>query len=95
VLATLIAASTLGLALPTSNAIYCERLAPLGVLAALAATMIALCFRALSRTRQRRTLTAALVLSSISLFASARFLARYHSACGTLEQQLRQARHPS
>jgi hypothetical protein len=91
-LGTLIAAATLGLTLSTTNAIYCDRLAPLGVLAALAATLIALCFRALSRTRERRLPAIALLLAAVSLFASARFLARYHQACGQLEQQLRRAR---
>jgi hypothetical protein len=89
-LATLVAAASLSLALPTAHAIYCDRLAPLGVLAALAATLIALCFRALAAAPARSLLAAALLLSAISLFASTRFIVRYHAACAGVEQQLRE-----
>jgi hypothetical protein len=87
-LATLVAAASLSLALPTAHAIYCDRLAPLGVLAALAATLIALCFRALATARTRSLLAATLLLAAISLFASARFIVRYHGACAGVQQQL-------
>ena len=95
ILATLVAAATAGLAMPTANAIYCDRMAPLGVLAALSATIIALSFRALSGTRHRVLLGIALLLGATSLFASASFLTRYHSPCSTVQQQLRQLRKGS
>jgi hypothetical protein len=91
-LATLVAAASLSLVMPTAHAIYCDRLAPLAVLAALAATLIALCFRELATAGRRSLLAAALLLSAVSLFASARFIARYRTACAGLEQQLQQHR---
>ncbi len=90
-LATLVTAASFSLALPTPHAIYCDRQAPLGVLAALAATLIALSFRALSIAGNRRLLSAALLLSAASLFVSARFLVRYHGVCAQVEQQMHHA----
>lgn len=92
-LATLVAAACIALAWPTANAIYCDRLAPLTVLAALAATLIALGFRALATGGSRPVLATALALAAVSLFVSARFVARYHAACAGVEQQLRSLRH--
>jgi len=91
-LATLVAAASLSLAWPSANAIYCDRLAPLGVLAALAATLIALSFRALAARRNQSLLAATLLLAAVSLFVSARFIARYHGVCTTVQQQLRHIR---
>ncbi len=91
-LATLVAAASITLAWPTANAIYCDRLAPLTVLAALAATLIALGFRALAAGGSRRVPAAALALAAAALFVSARFVARYHAACAGVEQQLRMMR---
>jgi hypothetical protein len=91
-LSTLVASASLALALPIARAVFCDRLAPLGVLAALSATLIALCFRALATARSRTLLAAALLLAAVSLFASARFVARYHAACAGVQQQLQQLR---
>ena len=93
-LATLVAAASLALALPTANAVFCDRLAPLAVLAALAATLIALGFRALAAAPKgpRSLIWAALLLAAISLFASARFIAHYHGACAQLQKQFQTSR---
>jgi hypothetical protein len=87
-LATLVAAASLSLAWPGPGAIYCDRLAPLAVLAMLAATLIALSFRSLAARRSPPLVLATLLLAAISLFASARFIARYHAVCVQLERQL-------
>ncbi len=89
-LGTLVTAATIALTYPAANTIYCDRLAPLCVLAALAAVLIALCFRGLATHANRRVAGVALLLASVSLFASVRFVARYHAACTLVEQRLQQ-----
>ena len=91
-LATLVASGTLGMVFPSGNAIYCDRMAPLTVLATVAAALIPMCFRALAAVPgRRRLLVVALLLAAGSLFASARFVARYHRACGEVQQRLVQS----
>ena len=89
-MSTLAVAASLELVLSGGNAIYCERLAPLGVLAALSALLIALGFHALGPAPRRSVIGFALLLASISLFADTRFLARYHGPCQQVQRQLRQ-----
>ncbi|HEY0785161.1 MAG TPA: hypothetical protein VGD62_04770 [Acidobacteriaceae bacterium] len=89
-LATLVAAATFSLALPTGPAIDCDRLPALGVLAALAAVLLALCFRGLATAGKRSLLGASLLLAAASLFAGTAFLVRYRAVCGQLQEQLRQ-----
>ncbi len=89
-LATLDMAATVSLVLPTANAIYCDRLAPLAVLAALSATLIALCFRSLATASRRRLPGVALALAAAGLFASTRFIVHYHAACAGVMRQLHQ-----
>ncbi len=91
-LATLVAAASLGLAWSAGNAIYCDRLPPLTVLAALAAALLALGFHGLASATRRQLLLAALALAAMSLFVSVRFVARYRSPCAALEQQLHRQR---
>ena len=95
-LATLVTAASLGLVLPTAHAVYCDRLAPLAVLAALAATLIALCFRSLAQQRDAKPgaiLLLALALSAAALFLSAAFIRHYYGVCSEMEQRLQQLRH--
>jgi hypothetical protein len=76
------------------NAIECERLAPLAVLAVLSAFVVALCFRILARsttTMQRWQLAVALVLAGASLFINARFIRSYRGPCNQIEKQLHQS----
>jgi|ERR1700743_3623239 hypothetical protein len=101
-LATLIlAVLTLGLSLwlgRSSNAVECDRLAPLAVVATLSAFIIALAFRQMARAgrpAQRWQLLAALLLAAGTLFGDVHFVAKYRSPCNQVEQQLRQTKVPA
>ncbi len=93
-LTTLVFAASSWLTLSGGNAVFCERLAPLGVTAALAALLLALAFRQLSRTagaqqdHARGILGCALLLASVALFLDARFLAQYRAPCAAVQKQL-------
>ena len=89
--ATLVASATVGLVLPTGHAIYCDRVAPLAVLAAMAAVLIALCFRVLSGplSSHRRLAPASLALAAMALFLAAGFIKHTYSACGEVEERLK------
>jgi hypothetical protein len=98
-LSALVFAVSAGLTLSGGNAIFCERLAPLGVAAAVAAFLIALGFRLLSRTapvapdHARGILGCALLLAAVALFVDVRFIAHYRGPCSAMEQQLRDLKH--
>ncbi len=97
--ATLVFAVSAALTLSGGNAIFCDRLAPLGVAAALAAFLIAFAFRVLSRTvaaptdATRGILGCALLLAAVALFIDVRFIAHYRAPCSDLGQQLRNSTH--
>ena len=99
VFATLVFAVSAALTLSGSNAIFCDRLAPLGVAAALSAFLIAFAFRLLSRTvavpanSTRGILGCALLLAAVALFIDVRFIAHYRAPCSDLGQQLRDLKH--
>ncbi len=89
-----VAAASAWLILNKSEAL-CERLAPLTVLAALAAFALALAFRKLSSAEgsARWTLACALLIAGATLFANAHFVLQYRALCGGLEEQLHQLNH--
>jgi phosphoglycerol transferase MdoB-like AlkP superfamily enzyme len=97
----LLAVLALGLSLwlgRSSNAVECDRLAPLGVVATLSAFIIALAFRQLGRagTRAKRwQLALALLLAGGTLFGDIRFVAKYRNPCNQVQQQLKQTKIPS
>lgn len=77
-----------------SAAIHCDALAPLTVLATLAAFLISVCFRQMGRFQERRSrwfLFGCLLLAGATLFADFRFVRRYRGFCDQLRQQIRQA----
>jgi hypothetical protein len=79
-----------------SNALQCDSLAPLTVLATLAAFLISICFRQMGRYPDRRSrwfLAACLVLAASTLFTDFRFVRRYRGFCDDLRQQMHQTQH--
>ncbi len=77
-----------------SAAIHCDSLAPLTVLATLAAFLISICFRQMGRFPDRRSrllLLACLLIAAATLFADFRFVRRYREFCDQLQQQMHQS----
>jgi hypothetical protein len=77
--------------------IRCDHLAPLTVLATLAAFLISVCFRQMGRYPDRRSrwvLLAWLLIAGATLFADFRFVRHYRGFCDQLQQQIRQSSHP-
>ncbi len=77
--------------------IQCDSLAPLTVLATLAAFLISVCFRQMSRYPDRRSrwaLFACLLVAGATLFADFRFVRHYRGFCDQLQQQMRQSVRP-
>lgn len=75
------------------NEIDCNRLAPLTVLATLAAFLISICFRQMGRYPDRRSrwlLLVFLLLAAGTLFADFRYVRHYRDFCDQLQQQIRQ-----
>lgn len=73
--------------------IHCDSLAPLTVLATLAAFLISVCFRQMGRYPDRRSrwvLAAWLLIAAGTLFADFRFVRHYRGFCDKLQQQMRQ-----
>jgi len=71
--------------------IHCDSLAPLTVLATLAAFLISICFRLMGRYPSRRSrwfLFACLVVAGATLFADFRYVRRYRGFCDQLQQQM-------
>jgi membrane protein implicated in regulation of membrane protease activity len=81
-----------------STAIYCDRMAPLTVLATLSAFVMALCFRLLGQAvtpARKWQLVAALAISALTIFIDARFVKTHRQFCRQLEQQIEQYKaHP-
>ena len=76
-------------------AIHCDSLAPLTVLATLAAFLISICFRQMGRFTDRRSrlfLLACMLVAAATLFADFRFVRRYRDFCDQLQQEMRQGR---
>lgn len=74
-----------------SHAVECSRLAPLTVLATLAAFLISVCFRQISRYSDRRSrwfLLAFLLIAAATLFSDFRYVRRNRGFCNELRQQL-------
>jgi hypothetical protein len=74
--------------------VHCDSLAPLTVLATLAAFLISICFRQMGRYPDRRSrlfLLACLLIAAATLFADFRFVRRYRDFCDSLQQEMRQS----
>jgi hypothetical protein len=95
-LAVLLAAGSAYMVL-TRPELPCEKRAPLGVLAMLAAFLIALGFRQLASspgTAQTRILILCLMLSAVALFADVNYVVRHRSFCNQVQQDLDRLTHP-
>jgi hypothetical protein len=72
-------------------AIDCNRLAPLTILAMLAAFLMAICFRQMARYPDRSHrwfLVVWLVIAAVTLFADFRYVRSYRELCDSLQQQM-------
>lgn len=72
--------------------INCNRLAPLTVLATLAAFLISICFRQMGRfpdQRSRWILLVFLLIAAGTLFEDFRYVRHYRGFCDQLQQQMR------
>lgn len=75
-----------------TRAIECNTLAPLTVLATLAAFFISVCFRQMSRYPDRRSrlfLLAFLLIAAATLFTDFRYVRHNRGLCNELRQQMR------
>jgi hypothetical protein len=73
-----------------SRGINCNYLAPLTVLATLAAFLMSICFRQLSKHKergQRWFLAVCLLVAAATLFTDFRYVRRYRDVCDQLQQQ--------
>ncbi|HTW46882.1 MAG TPA: hypothetical protein VMD92_02975 [Acidobacteriaceae bacterium] len=74
-----------------SNTIQCGELAPLTVLATLAAFLISVCFRLMGRYTDRRSrwiLLVCVLFAAATIFTDFRFVRRYRGFCEDLRQQM-------
>lgn len=74
--------------------IDCNSLAPLTVLATLAAFLISVVFRQMGRYPDRRSrwvLAACLLVAGATIFADFRYVRHYRGFCDGLQQQMRQS----
>lgn len=93
----LIAAGASAWLMLRSATIQCSSLAPLTVLATLAAFLISICFRQMGRYPDRRArlfLLGCLLIAAATLFADFRYVRRYRDFCDSLQQQMRQSMPP-
>ena len=75
-----------------SASVQCDSLAPLTVLATLAAFLISIGFRQMSRFPDRRSrwiLFVCILVAGATLFADFRYVRRYRDFCDQLQQQIR------
>lgn len=75
-----------------ASGVDCGRLAPLTVLATIAAFLMAICFRQMARYPERRLrwfLFVFLLIAAASLFTDFRYVRRYRGICGAVEQMQR------
>jgi hypothetical protein len=73
------------------SGVRCDSLAPLTVLATLAAFLISICFRQMGRyadSRSRWILFACVLIAAATLFADFRFVRRNREFCDQLQQQM-------
>lgn len=78
-----------------SSTIQCDELAPLTVLATLAAFLISVCFRLMGRftdSRSRWFLLVCVLVAAATIFTDFRFVRHYRGFCEDLRQQMHQ--HP-
>jgi hypothetical protein len=76
------------------TAIQCDSLAPLTVLATLAAFLMSVCFRQMGRHKDRRSrwfLFMCLLIAAATLFTDFRYVRHYRDFCDDLRQQM----HPA
>jgi hypothetical protein len=74
-----------------ASTIQCDSLAPLTVLATLAAFLISVCFRQMARYTSRRSrwfLFACVLVAGITLFTDFRFVRRYRGFCDEIRRQI-------
>ena len=74
------------------SGIDCGRLAPLTVLATVAAFLMALCFRQMAQHKERPRrwfLVMCLVIAAATLFTNFRYVRRYRGVCDSLKQMQR------
>lgn len=74
-----------------SAVVDCSLLAPLTILATMAAFLIAMVFRQMGRHTERSHrwfLTIWLVIAAATLFADFRYVRRYRGLCNSLQQQM-------
>lgn len=73
------------------SAIQCDSLAPLTVLATLAAFLMSVCFRQMGRFKDRRSrwfLFACLLIAAAALFTDFRYVRHYRDFCDNLRQHM-------
>ena len=74
------------------SGIDCGRLAPLTVLATVAAFLMALCFRQMAQHKerpQRWFLVMCLVIAAATLFTNFRYVRQYRGVCDSLQEMQR------
>ncbi|MGA9246459.1 MAG: hypothetical protein WBW03_31295 [Silvibacterium sp.] len=72
--------------------IDCNRLAPLTILATVAAFVMSICFRQMARYKERSQrwfLAVCLLIAAVTLFSSFRYVRRYREICDSIQQQMR------
>jgi hypothetical protein len=75
--------------------IDCNHLAPLTVLATVAAFLMSICFRQMARHKepaQRWFLAVCLLLAAMTLFVDFRYVRRYRGICDLVQQQFQPAK---
>ena len=75
------------------SGIDCNELAPLTVLATLAAFLISVCFRLMGRYTDRRSrwfLLACILIAAATIFTNFRYVRHYRGFCEDLRQQMHQ-----
>ena len=73
------------------SGIDCNRLAPLTILATLAAFLMSICFRQLARYKERSQrwfLLVCLLIAAATLFSDFRYVRRYREICDSVQQQI-------
>jgi hypothetical protein len=78
--------------------IDCNRLAPLTVLATIAAFLMAICFRQMGQHKeksQRWFLLVCLLIAAVALFSDFRYVRRYRGICDEVEQMQRMQPAPT
>jgi hypothetical protein len=76
--------------------IDCNRLAPLTILAMLAAFLMSICFRQMARHNERSQrwfLLVWLIIAAATLFSDFRYVRHYRDICDSVQQQMRPMNH--